>query len=83
MPICTSTSRRKKKAAAFPANRQKAGTRNRRVPAFLMMSTIQAFTTFCGAPAKKAFRFSTAMSISRWRLSFGAQAMCGVTRQFS
>ena len=40
------------------------------------------FTTLIGLPSRKACRFSTAKSISRVRLSFGAQAICGVIRQF-
>ena len=39
-------------------------------------------TTFCGAPARKARRFSTAAACRRTRVSFGAQAICGVKMQF-
>ena len=36
------------------------------------------FTTLTGRPARNARRFSTATSISRRRLSLGAQEICGV-----
>ena len=39
-------------------------------------------TTLTGLPARNARRFSTAISMRRWRLSFGAQEMCGVRKQF-
>src|SRR5207237_9993820 len=40
------------------------------------------FTTFCGAPFKKARIFSTAIFISRERAARVAHARCGVMRQF-
>ena len=40
------------------------------------------FTTFCGFPARKTRMFSAVMSMMRWRLSFGAQEICGVMMQF-
>ena len=42
----------------------------------------QLFTTFWGLPARNFSRLSTAMSIRRWRDSFGAQEMWGVMMQF-
>ena len=39
-------------------------------------------TTLTGAPARNARTFSTVVSIMRWRLSFGAQEICGVRMQF-
>ena len=43
---------------------------------------VNKLTTLTGEPFKKASRFETAVSIRRWRLSFGAQAICGVIMQF-
>ena len=56
------------RALYLPQNRQKSTTKTRR---------LQGFTTFCGLPAAKAFRFSTAMSISRARLSWGPRRCAG------
>ena len=42
----------------------------------------QGFTTFVGEPAIQRARFSSAASISRFLLSFGAQLIWGVIRQF-
>lgn len=39
-------------------------------------------TTLTGAPARNALIFSAVASMIRWRLSFGAQEMCGVMMQF-
>ena len=45
-------------------------------------SNAQRLTTFCGVPARKARMFSAVTSMMRWRLSFGAQEICGVMMQF-
>lgn len=42
----------------------------------------QGLTTFCGVPFKNARIFSAVISMIRWRLSFGAQEICGVRMQF-